>query len=78
MDKADNTSNANAGSANPLKAYFIGAWEEFNKITWPTKEQTATLTVITICVCIATIVFLGVFDMSVSQAYQALLSKLNS
>ena len=29
---------------NPIVEYFKSAWEEFGKITWPTKEQAALLT----------------------------------
>ncbi len=60
-------------SQNPVVAYFKSAFEEFGKVTWPTKEQAALLTGIVIGVSLVVGVYLGLLDLGFSQAYQALL-----
>ncbi len=64
--------------SNPIAAYFVGAWEEINKVTWPTKEQALLLTGVVVGVSAVVVVLLGIFDIGVSQAYQWMLSKLSS
>jgi preprotein translocase SecE subunit len=60
-------------SHNPVVAYVKSAFEEFGKVTWPTKEQAALLTGIVIGVSLAVGVYLGLLDLGLSQGYQALL-----
>ncbi len=65
-------------SKNPVVAYFSGAFEEFGKVTWPTKEQAALLTGIVIAVSVVSAAFLGLYDFGLSSLYQFVLEKLSS
>lgn len=61
---------------NPLLAYFIGAYEELRKVTWPTKEQAALLTGIVVGVSITFAILIGFFDFGVSEGYEYLLQNI--
>lgn len=63
-------------SSNPVIAYFSSAWEEFGKVTWPTKEQAALLTAVTLVVSGLVVLFIAGLDLGFSQAYKALLNAL--
>ena len=65
-------------SGNPIVAYLNSAIEEFGKITWPTKEQTAMLTAITIVVSAVVALLIGLVDFGFSEAYKALLNIFNN
>jgi preprotein translocase SecE subunit len=65
-------------SRNFFVAYFQSAFEEFGKITWPTKEQAALLTGIVVAVSVAFGILLGAYDLGLSALYQFLLEKLSS
>jgi len=60
---------------NFIVAYFKSAFEEFSKVTWPTKEQAALLTGIVIGVSFILAVAIGLVDLGFSQGYQYLLDK---
>ncbi len=60
-------------SNNPIGRYLSDTFGEWSKITWPTKEQAALLTAITVAVSIFTIILIAVSDLGLSQGYQALL-----
>lgn len=64
-------------SKNPIIAYFSGAFEEFGKITWPTKEQAALLTGIVIGVSFVCAIALGLYDFGLNSLYQFVLAKLS-
>lgn len=64
-------------SRNPVVAYFAGSFEEFGKITWPTKEQAALLTGIVVGVSLVAALVIGAFDLGLSELYKLLLSKLS-
>lgn len=49
--------------------------EELKKIVWPSKEQTARLTLMVIMVTIAVGVFIGVIDYLLSNASSWLISR---
>lgn len=65
-------------SRNPVVAYFVGAFEEFGKVTWPTKEQAALLTGIVIAVSVVFGILFGVYDFGLTALYQFALEKLSS
>lgn len=65
-------------SKNPIVAYFVGAFEEFGKITWPTKEQAALLTGIVVGVSLVCALALGLYDFGLNSLYQFVLEKLSS
>jgi len=58
---------------NPVAAYFKSAFEEFSKVTWPTKEQAALLTGIVVGVSLILAILVGVLDLGFSQGYKYLL-----
>lgn len=64
-------------SKNPIVAYFSGAFEEFGKVTWPTKEQAALLTGIVVGVSLACALALGFYDFGLNSLYQFVLEKLS-
>lgn len=65
-------------SKNSVFAYFSGAFEEFGKITWPTKEQAALLTGIVVGVSLVCALALGIYDFGLNYLYQLLLAKISS
>ncbi len=66
-----------SSSRNPIVAYFVGAFEEFRKITWPTKEQAALLTGIVVGVSLILGIAIGALDLGLSELYQLVLKKLS-
>ncbi len=62
--------------ANPVFNYFITAFEEFRKVTWPTKEQSALLTAVVIGVSLAMAIIIAVLDLGLSELYQMALTSL--
>ncbi|QQR54919.1 preprotein translocase subunit SecE [Candidatus Peregrinibacteria bacterium] len=65
-------------SKNPIVAYFVGAFEEFGKVTWPTKEQAALLTGIVVAVSLLFALVLGAYDFGLSALYQWVLEQFSS
>ncbi len=56
-----------------IVGYFKGAFEEFRKVTWPTKEQAALLTAITVVFGTLVALLLAIVDFGFSEAFSALL-----
>lgn len=48
--------------ANKLINYIHGSIEEMKKVTWPTKKQTKTLTILVIGISVGVAIFLGAVD----------------
>ncbi|MBI4127397.1 preprotein translocase subunit SecE [Candidatus Peregrinibacteria bacterium] len=69
---------AQVRKANPVKEYLLSAFEEFGKVTWPTKEQAALLTAIVIGVTLAVALLIAVFDLGLAQLYQTALKSLTN
>ena len=65
-------------SKNPVVAYVLGAFEEFGKITWPTKEQAAFLTAVVIGVSLVCALVLGAYDFGLNALYQLALDQFSS
>lgn len=61
---------------NPVLDYFITAFEEFRKVTWPTKEQAALLTAVVIGVSLAMAIVIAALDLGLSELYQMALKSL--
>ena len=51
-----------ARSENAIVRYFKGTRAELRKVTWPTREETKTLTTIIVIVTVAMAIFLGLLD----------------
>jgi preprotein translocase SecE subunit len=64
-------------SQNVVIAYFASAFEEFGKVTWPTKEEAALLTGITVAVSLVMAVLIGAFDIGLAELYQLALDKIS-
>ena len=58
-----------------MVAYFVSAFEEFGKVTWPTKEQAAMLTAIVVAVGFVMAVLIGALDLGFAELYQLALKK---
>ncbi len=56
--------------SNPVLAYFASAFEEFGKVTWPTKEQAALLTGIVVVFSAIFVVILASLDLGFNELYQ--------
>lgn len=67
---------AKSKSDNPVVSYLQSAMNEFGKITWPTKEQAAILTAVTVVVSLLVAAYIGLSDLGFSEAYQLLLDVL--
>jgi preprotein translocase SecE subunit len=67
--------NTKARSQNFVVAYFVSAFEEFGKVTWPTKEQAAMLTAIVVAVGFVMAVLIGALDLGFAELYQLALKK---
>ena len=61
---------------NKITQYFSNAFEEFHRITWPTRDTSIKLTLIVIIVTIATMVFSGVMDLIFQKAFEFIITKL--
>lgn len=66
-------SNMTEKKDNAIVAYFKSALEEYGKITWPTKEQAAMLTAISVVVSGAVAALIGLVDLGFAEAYQFIL-----
>jgi preprotein translocase SecE subunit len=69
-------SEKSSSKRNPVSEYFVSAFDEFGKVTWPTKEQAAMLTGIVIAVSLVTAVLIGAFDLGLSELYQLVMDRL--
>lgn len=67
-----------SSSSNPVLAYIKSAFEEFGKVTWPTREQATLLTTIVVGVSVSFGILLGALDLGFSQGYQLMLDKIPS
>lgn len=56
-------------SSSPFR-FLKEAFEEFRKITWPTKEQAILLTAITVVVSAVVVVLIGALDLGLNELYQ--------
>lgn len=59
---------------NFITAYLHEAWEEFNKVTWPTKEQAALLTGIVVAASTVAALIIALYDLGLNELYQLLLN----
>ncbi|MBT4384181.1 preprotein translocase subunit SecE [Candidatus Peregrinibacteria bacterium] len=64
-------------ATNSVSTYLSDAFEEYRKITWPTKEQAALLTAIVVVVSILAITFIGLSDFGLTELYQLLSDLIN-
>ncbi|OGH91415.1 MAG: preprotein translocase subunit SecE [Candidatus Magasanikbacteria bacterium RIFOXYD2_FULL_39_9] len=58
-----------------IKDYFVGAFHEMKKVTWPTKSQTINYSLVVIGLSIGMALFLGLLDYVFESAVTALFLK---
>lgn len=56
-----------------LKNYFVGAYAEMKKVTWPTKQQTINYSILVIALSIGMAVFFAALDYVFNLGIQELL-----
>jgi preprotein translocase SecE subunit len=47
---------------NAVKNYFVGAFQEMRKVSWPTKSQTINYSVMVIALSVGMALFFGLLD----------------
>ena len=57
-----------------LKDYFVGIYRELHKVTWLTKKQILSHTLIVLGVSIGVAVFMTLFDFGFGKLYQYFLN----
>ncbi|HSR89298.1 MAG TPA: preprotein translocase subunit SecE [Candidatus Udaeobacter sp.] len=45
-----------------IKNYFVGAYQEMRKVTWPTKNQTINYSIMVIALSVGMALFFGLLD----------------
>lgn len=50
-----------------IKRYFVEAFHEIKKVSWPTKNQTKNYTLIVIGLSLGMAIFLGALDLGLSR-----------
>lgn len=59
---------------NPIVKYFKETRAELRKVTWPTRDETRSLTTIIVAVTVAMAVFLGTLDFVFQQVAAGVIS----
>lgn len=67
------TTQIEKNKKNPVIGYIQGAWKEFRRVVWPTREQAVNHTFLVIGVSVAVALFLGALDYLLNLGLQALL-----
>jgi preprotein translocase subunit SecE len=62
--------------ANKLTTYLTESAEELKKVTWPTKKDTYSYTMLVIGVSIAVSLFLGLLDFIFSKGLEKLINRV--
>lgn len=57
---------------NPVLKYFVEAFQELRKVTWPTRNQAIILTGVVLAFTAITAVFIGGLDYLFTLGYNAL------
>lgn len=61
--------------SNSIVAYFVDSFQELRKVTWPTKEETVKLTIVTLAFTLVFALVVGVIDLGFSQVFQWILTR---
>jgi preprotein translocase subunit SecE len=57
-----------------IKDYFHGAIAELRKVSWPTKKQTTTYSIVVVALTIGVAVFFGILDFVFSKGLGLLIN----
>lgn len=60
-------------SKNPVIRYATGAWKEFRRVVWPSRQQATNHTLLVIGVSVAVAIFLGALDYLLNLGLESLL-----
>ena len=60
---------------NSIKNYFVGAWAEMKKVSWPTKKQTFNYSVLVIGISLGLALVFSVTDYVLNAGISTLLAK---
>ena len=60
---------------NKLTNYIKGSYEEMKKVTWPTKKETKSYTLLVIGISLAVAAFLGALDFLFSFGFELIIKK---
>jgi len=58
-----------------LRDYFIGAYSEMRKVTWPTKKQTIQYSLFVIGMSLVMMVFFGALDFGLTEFVALIIQK---
>ncbi len=61
---------------NPAVKYFREARMELEKVSWPSRKDTITYSVIVLVLSLATAAFIGALDLGLSKGLEFLVSKV--
>ena len=56
-----------------IKEYLFGAYNEARKVTWPTRKQTTTYSLVVLALTLGLTIFFGVLDFAISQGFTKLI-----
>jgi preprotein translocase SecE subunit len=59
---------------NAVVNYFKGSYRELGKVSWPSRNETITLTIIVIAVVLVSMVFLMLIDLGLTEVINKLIS----
>lgn len=62
---------------NLVSKYLREAWEEINKVTWPTRDQAIRMTIIVLIITFIIMVVIGVLDWLFALGYDETLKLLS-
>jgi len=57
-----------------IQRYFVEAFHEIKKVSWPTKNQTKNYTLIVIGLSLGMAIFLGALDIGLSRLLETLIA----
>ena len=58
-----------------IKNYFVGAYRELNKVTWLTKKQIVSHTILVLVISIAVAFFMSFFDFGFQEIYDFFINR---
>ncbi len=65
--KAEPVAQVQVSKLQAIKQYFLDVRAEFDKITWPSKKETISMTIAVLAISIFFAVYLGLVDMVLSK-----------
>lgn len=60
---------------NALTQYLVSSYAEIRKVTWPTKQQTISYSILVICLSLGLAVFFAVLDYIFNSVITTIINK---